>query len=202
MPLSAVVVIAGDWNFAADGDRSFAMADAEACFTSSAPPHKRQHAVPWSSVLAGCTDIHAKFMTHWSETFCSASRLDRVYVSLPVWALISAAVSASVIGDTLSPANRGVSDHVPVKIVFARPARPAADQPVPPWICKLPCFKAFLDEIVTYLRVNGLAGVERWAMHKVAIREAAKQARNASLAGLASSPQSKLMVHYPHFVVI
>ena len=105
-PLSAVVVIAGDWNFAADGDRSFAMADAEACFTSSAPPHKRQHAVPWSSALAGCTDIHANFMTHWSETFCSASRLDRVYVSLPGWALVNAAVSASVIGDTLSPAPR------------------------------------------------------------------------------------------------
>ena len=71
---------------------------------------------------------------------------------------------------------------MPVRVVFARPCvQPPGDRPIQLWICKLPCFKAFLDEMVTYLFVDSVAGVERWAMHKVAIREAARRSRNANL---------------------
>ena len=61
------MVTAGDWNFAAEGDRSFSIGNGETSFTSADSPHKRQHATAWNEVLTSCTDIHANFMTHWSE---------------------------------------------------------------------------------------------------------------------------------------
>ena len=58
-PLTSALVIAGDWNFAAEGDRSFSIVNGETSFTSADTPHKRQHATAWNDVLTCCTDIHA-----------------------------------------------------------------------------------------------------------------------------------------------
>ena len=119
-----------------------------------------------------------------------------MYASLPGWALVNARVAVSVIGDPLCRATRGLSDHVPVKVVFSNPvvcSRGVVRQ-IPPWIFKLPCFELILKELVDYLRVEQLSGIARWTAHKFALREAARRARNAALAGLAVSPHTKLLM--------
>ena len=81
-PTRRSVVLAGDWNFCPTDEPGFDLKNAVGSFAVNSE-NNFQNAPAWKKILLPFTDIHAGYVTHWSEQRQSASRLDRVYAATP-----------------------------------------------------------------------------------------------------------------------
>ncbi len=70
-------------------------------------------------MLKDFTDIHSSHLTHWSQAQLTASRLGRIYVSIPGWLLLYIHTTACAMGDPLLRSLHGSSDHVPESVTLA-----------------------------------------------------------------------------------
>ena len=88
-PLDSVVILGGDMNFASD----------DGAGGRAAGPRDGQRF--WEGALASCTGIAPTAATHYFATENRYTAIDRVYTSLPNWALVNLHVAARVSDDPI-----------------------------------------------------------------------------------------------------
>ncbi len=67
-------------------------------------------------MLMELADIHCSRLTRWSAQTNAASRLDRVYATMPGWLLLNLVVKTFVVGDVLDRNLRSSSDQIPTGV--------------------------------------------------------------------------------------
>ncbi len=154
---------AGDWSFCADGEGGFAMKAAEKNFRSAPAPSGRQSAsLRWQRILSEFTDIHSSHRVRWSQATLAASRLGRLCVCLLGWLLLNSQTAACALGDPLLKQLRGLSDRVPISIIFShKPPPKGRSLHTPTWVCKSHLFAPALEKVAQHLKFDKLSGVRR-----------------------------------------
>ena len=91
-----------------------------------------------------------------------------------------------------------LSDHGPISCDFGGSSASNVDQPIPPWVAKLPVFKQFLGALVQASKLHNLLPSHALLEYKRLTREAARIARNQHYDSFRDTPQQKL----PNLVLI
>ena len=192
-PLKHVVWICGDSNFLATGETPFTVNDPLRKRDAQAATTEHRPRRAWSDALKDTVECQQDLPTHYNSGSDSYARLDRIYTTLPPWALVNSNCTARVPRDPRSLHTAGVSDHGPVQVNFScRKSLPKQQRAIPRDTFELPGFKAAHDKLVEAARLHELPPVTRWQLHKLIIREAALLARDEQCQ---SSPESPYAVH-------
>ena len=141
---SSFVVVLGDFNFVPPGEvalRSPPSPGAAQLTSSAASADPRR----WAATLAPFTEIFQPDITRFGPVRCPldpvflGSRLDRILVSLPAWALMQLGASARLLAPAAKCYHDGVSDHAPVRCSLSTKAPLAPHlRPIPRWITEHP----------------------------------------------------------------
>ena len=174
-PLSHVSWVVGDWNFHAPGEARRKIArPLEPVDLTVLPPQLCFHQRTFQSVLGSLVEIQSTAPTHFSPDSFSLGRLDRIYTSVPAWALCAAGHAVGHHDDPIRMHRSGVSDHAPVcASLSVRKFLPRAERPIPREIFDYPRFQEAHNALCAAARLDSFPVVERWTLHKVIIREAA-----------------------------
>ena len=90
------VFVGGDFSFHAPGEAPIKLASPQRAETSAplvAPPGPYQST--WQSILCRLTEVEQGDARRFDHGSLSTSRLDRLYTSIPAWALLNCEVSAA-----------------------------------------------------------------------------------------------------------
>lgn len=125
-PLRRIVMLMGDFNVQAEeGVVDFAMLAGSRA--AVAPGIRR---VRWTPTWAMLTELSDKAASHYTTAAGVANRLDRVFVSIPPWALFGVVASAAVTENPVVMFRSGLPDHSPMEIALAARAMvPASIRP-------------------------------------------------------------------------
>ena len=93
---------------------------------------------------------------------------------------------------------KGLSDHGPVSCTLSPGKPPSDNDPIPPWVAKLPASQQYLQLLVNASRLQDLLPAHALGYYKVLIREAARLARNDYNNGFRDSPK----IYLPNLVLI
>lgn len=92
----------------------------------------RRHQRQWQRILADFGEISVDEYTFYNLANRTFSRLDKIFVRLPPWAMTSLKSPAGVAGDLLDLRRRSISDHAPLALdICPRSFMLAASRPVP-----------------------------------------------------------------------
>ena len=182
-PTKRTVILAGDWNFLAPGEKQHSLADPtikKVQFDAITP--LRPHQTTWQCILGSLTELQQNELTHFVSSSLTEARLDRVYTSSPPWWLLNDKLAGNVAKSAKESHESGLSDHAAV-IISARlaPALPEERRPVPRHIAEHDKFKEYHDELFAACKAHALPAMSRLRVHKLIIREAARLTRNYCL---------------------
>ena len=145
---AAVTFVGGDWNFLAKGESRVMLHKPK----DNKTLHNDYVFFPnlWSDILRESIELQQWGLTHFDQSTMSTSRIDRLYISTPAWAL----ANVNALGSTsTSPHNlygEGVSDHAPVLYGLHPPkVRHHGIQPIGREIFESKWFTEFHDDLVT-----------------------------------------------------
>jgi hypothetical protein len=131
-------------------------------------------------MLGKLTEVEQGDATRFDHGSISTSRLDRLYTSIPPWALLNSDVSAVTVIHPRQAHDRQLSDHSPVIMSIAqrKPLQPEM-RPIARSIFKHEMYKPIHDRLCDELELDTIPTFERWEVHKEVIREAARLAKEA-----------------------
>ena len=178
-PKKHVVWIGGDCNVLAPGEMPLSLASPmRARDVHSATIAPRPQSI-WRGSLKLFVELHQNVPTRFNPISSSSSRLDRIYSSIPPWALVSTSCKAHVVKDTKQLHDSGISDHAPISMNFSlRKSLPRDQRPIPRGITELPRFSVVHDALVAAAALDLLSPVARWQQHKHFLRQAAMIVRD------------------------
>ncbi len=120
-------------------------------------------------------DLH----THISVANHMCSRIDRIFTSVPPWALLQMEVSPFMVNDPLSLHLAGISEYSPVgAICVGRNPTPKTQPPISKYVVADPSYKVILDDLLQVSRLDLLVVPLRLERYKVFMREAARLVRD------------------------
>ena len=180
-PGDSGVIILGDFNFSAKGDTRFHHLDPE--FKIPVPASDKSHKIAVWKTLDRMTEIAQADPTHFCKGNGLLSRLDRIYVSTPPWALLQMQVTC-VSQDPYRLFQEGLSDHAAVTAVFAtRSALPGHHRPIPRSVTRDARFSKKVKQWAVAMLVDRLPPIEAWTAMKSIIRAIATEVRASQDAG-------------------
>jgi len=198
------VVINGDFNFLAPGERAFHIDDNSPPDFDSRPPPYSTELRRWLPVLENMTEAFQPEPTRLGLSAIReagadadadphhglvATRLDRMYVSIPPWRMMLLKAQAKTTHNLVQLKRSGISDHCPVKLTIgSRQALPKDQLPIPSWVAKHPKFAEHLAALQEATDLESMQPFERLAAHKRLIR----QASDITLKDLLSKPADTL----------
>ena len=167
-PLRHVVTVAGDFNFLSQGESPFSLDEPHV------PGQVRRATCQLAKSLSQMTELHQQLPTHYCAKSGCCSRLDRIYSSLPGWALKLCHLTAGIKEDPFDLHKQGISDHAPIfaGISFSRVG--SRGRPLDPRVCALPRFAEVHDRLVQEMALDSMEDVHRWRTHKEILKHAAK----------------------------
>ena len=80
------------------------------------------HAEAWEAALAPFTELHQPADTHFGFSAGACSRIDRIYATIPPWALLQLNPLATVYSDPQHLYEQKISDRAPVGGIFFVPS--------------------------------------------------------------------------------
>ena len=179
-PMKRTVIVAGDWNFLAPGEKQHSLAaPTRLKVAADAITPVRQHQSRWQAIIDNLTELQQTDLTHYVPGSLTEARLDRVYTTSPSWALINAGFCGSVVKSARESHETGLSDHAAV-VISAKlvPALPEECRPIPRYVTDNKKFIEFHDALCAAIRLDSLPAMPRLRAHKLVIREAARLTRN------------------------
>ena len=140
-PHSSVLFVGGDFNFLPRGEERYAVKRPPGQSGGSNNMAGNPVNSQWVEMCESLIDIQQSEPTHFHSASMSLARLDRLYTSLPASATRNCASSCVRTECPQKLHGKQVSDHAPVRAVFAAAARtPLAEQPIPVEVIDSPYF--------------------------------------------------------------
>ena len=188
------MVITGDFNVGETTDREgFMAAQAESPALRRRPGEKR-----WAGALSSATELTADLPTHWHRGTRQATVIDKLFISVPKWALCQGWQSTSILGEPQENFIKEISDHslLMTELASRRPTPRDAAHPAPiaPAVCKHAKYKEYLQAYVLTLPLQDMAPPDQYAMHTVAMQAAAKDTQTFLLRNHGRSQESLAMI--------
>ena len=169
-PLKFTITAGGDWNFPALGEGhlrlekpSEVITDEEVAKLVKEKVSKRALQGRWNKHLLRLIELEQKSPTHYTEDGELFSRIDRIYCSLPAWAMISVCNRCHAYSNPKEIYKLGISDHSPVIYAASRCKQlPKNDQPIKKETFQLPGFKEHHDMLAAEVQLEKLPTIARW----------------------------------------
>ena len=191
-PQDALLIMAGDLN---------ALAPNDTC-SRIGPQRLVQHLPPdtnpmesrrWAAITGHFLEMHQESDTRIGvktvEDFkvSTATRLDRIYISWPAWAIAHFRVTNSL--ESWYPLPNNISDHIPVlSNIQVKVNIPQDSRPVPHWIAESATYAQHVQSMLNEAQIDIMSPEHRWRVHKDVLRLASRTATrvlmNGALIGL------------------
>jgi len=183
-------LICGDFNLCCYDEGVFNFA------SSTYSYHTRPLAQAWNNIFAQYSDISSDQFTHCTRSASGqaidASRIDRVYTSLPPPILHDVGLTCCTLYPATAP--NPTSDHVPFSVTFSHDVHPPpGPRPVPARISNHPAFAGAVDEPLTNWGYNDEMELaeRREAIHAV-FSGVAEELKSKTIVGDSSSCDERL----------
>ena len=106
-------LVAGDFNFLSDGDKVLRLAEAGgARLDGGDGSGAARQKSSWRTALKEYTEFDTDSFSHYSKAHALLNKIDKIFTSLPAWAVINLEVEAMVEGCPVESLHHGGSDHV------------------------------------------------------------------------------------------
>ena len=195
------VILMGDFNFLAPGETPTKLGQTGQVANVKLASSSDNEARRWRKPMTGLTEIFQAEFTRLGDRnegehhHLNASRLDRIYISLPPWALMQLRGDAKVTLPVAQCVARNLSDHAPVRMSLScKRLLPRLLQPIPKWLARHPIFKDVLADLESKANLDAMPPVQRWERHKQIIRDASAIAAKRCLGKVAQSNDEKLQI--------
>ena len=192
-PFGRAFVVCGDFNLRFDKPS----VDLNSGIALEKQPRHNKQALKLISSLNLFTRIEHDQHSHYNASLNQLTDIDHIFVSMPGWKQICSSVQVRVESPEKLFA-KGLSDHGPVSCALSPGKPPSDNDPIPPWVAKLPSFHQYLQLLVNASRLQDLLPAHALGYYKILIREAARLARNDHNNGFRDSPKTYL----PNLVLI
>eukprot|EP00973_Karenia_brevis_P031451 4339301-Karenia_brevis.AAC.1 len=148
-PLSFVVFLLGDINRGRDGElRHYLDPIDQAEYLSCPSLHVENHSSEnnaWDSIFATVHELATHNLTHYSSKGRYENRLDRIFTTLPTWALRQLSVVTPHFMSAYQYHSNKLSDHSPVGVIISpRSSLPPPSRSIPSFVTKHPIYKQII----------------------------------------------------------
>ena len=146
----------------------------------------------WNEHLGHFTELHQRFPTHFAPGSLAMGRIDRLYTSVPPWMLTNTSSSCAIVDCSKWLFEQGISDHSPVRVSLTSSApMPKQNRPIPKYVFEHSSFTEIHDQLAEAAKLDERHVVDRWQLHKIIIKEAARIVRNSVLQSEPDSVMAK-----------
>jgi len=129
------------------------------------------------------TEVTPELPTHYDAKTDALSTIDRIFVSIPWWALPSVSSRVAVVSSPARLFRREISNHAPVTwVVSLRPPADKKSLPLPRRLFRTDAFHRNHKAMVAIAGLGKMNDPERLLFHKDILRSAALLARDSELA--------------------
>jgi hypothetical protein len=192
-----MVFVMGDFNILPPGETATKLDSTFQTIGARETPQKYPETYRWEKALQGLTELHqfepTPVRVDGDVTHLTASRLDRVYISTPAWALMQMRATARVTIPVTRCHKEKISDHAPVRTSLScKSLLPKHMRPIPKWLAKHPIFKQVLADLEERAGLDCLSTADRWVQHKKIIRQASEIAARRCLSKVAKTNDEQL----------
>ncbi|CAK0791982.1 unnamed protein product, partial [Prorocentrum cordatum] len=193
-PVARAAVVVGDFNYGdVLGQEVFSAQP-----PGQAPSGPRAHAQrAWEEATRLAVDLAPARATHWHQGLRRASRIDKIMVSVPRWALCQLWQSAAVCGEPREMHINEVSDHAMViASVAPRALRPRSlgPAPIPRRLVMMPRYREIVELYCAEVSWDKLAPPDAYAACVASLQAAAELLQTELLAtnGGAKGPSAMI----------
>lgn len=187
-PLRYFVVVVGDFNFRYE-DKSVLQVKEQQCIFKQ--PKYSKHIKSLKQTLDNYIRMEHDHHTHFNPALNHLNEIDFVYLSAPGWSQLPWQTLIKVDAPELLFA-KNISDHGSISCKLNFSQTPGIEQPIAPWVAKLPAFKTCLENLVQASKLDKLMPEHSLAQYKILIREAGRLARNYHNNKYRDTPKLKL----------
>ena len=180
-PTLKSVFAVGDFNFTGPGQNHihYDRPSPNSVRNPVSPPHIREGEAKLAPVLSSLHEFLQPLPTHYWHTTNTGTQIDRIFGSIPPWAIPSCACTMEPLEDPAVLNAADVSDHSPTVLCFAiSPPKPPELCPISRDICLHPLYHDLVDRYCKAVQIDKLHVVERIQVHKKIIRIAGIKTRN------------------------
>ena len=144
-PLTCICIVSGDLNAAPPDARRWSTIDPSDVQLAAPPPASHKTII---NQLGKLVEVIAGVPTLFHKPTRSCAEIDRIFISTPSWMVPRFVTEAAVVGDPVL-LDASISDHAPKVVSIAcRAPLPPELRPIPPWVCRLPEFRLFFDNLL------------------------------------------------------
>ena len=187
-PLRYVVVVVGDFNFRYE-DKSVLQVGKQQCIFKQ--PKYAKQTKSLKQTLDKYIRMEHDHHTHFNPALNHLNEIDFVYLSAPGWSQLPWQTLIKIDAPELLFA-KNISDHGSISCKLNFSQTPGIEQPIAPWVAKLPAFQACLGKLVLASKLDQLIPEHSLAQYKILIREAGRLARNYHNDKFRDTPKLKL----------